>query len=85
MEQEILEILRELHDDIPCGNRDLFAENYNLIDEKILDSFDIVSLVDILEEKYHIQIDAFDIVPENFASVTTIANLVRKSKEKVAS
>ena len=56
-----------------------FEKETKLIDDGILDSFDIVSLVSILEETYKIKIDGLDIVPENFSSIKGIAELVKKS------
>ena len=56
-----------------------FKESNNFILDGMLDSFDIVSLVTALEEKYGILIDALDILPENFYSVSAIAAIVRKN------
>lgn len=70
---EIYEILTELH---PEYN---FKGNDGVIEEGILDSFDLISLVTMVEEKFDVLIDALDILPENFRSVEAIAELVRKS------
>ncbi len=70
---DILKMLAELR---PEFN---FAESENYIIDGLLDSFDVVSLTDMLEEKYGITIDGLDIVPENFATVEAIAGLVKKS------
>ncbi|MDG0873203.1 hypothetical protein L5D93_12255 [Paenibacillus thiaminolyticus] len=43
-----------------------------------MDSFDIISLVTMIEEEYDVIIDALAIVPENFISVESIANVIRK-------
>lgn len=56
-----------------------FEESENFITDGLLDSFDVVSLTSMLEEKYGITIDGLDIVPENYASVEAIAGLVKKS------
>lgn len=56
-----------------------FEESENFITDGLLDSFDVVSLTNMLEEKYGITIDGLDIVPENYASVEAIAGLVKKS------
>lgn len=73
MMKDILDMLAELR---PEFN---FAESENYIEDGLLDSFDIVSLTSMLEEKYNITIDGLDIVPENFATAEAIAGLVRKS------
>ena len=44
-----------------------------------LDSFDLVTLVAELDETYGISIDGLDIIPENFMSVETIAEVVKKN------
>lgn len=56
-----------------------FEESSDFIMDGLLDSFDIISLTSMLEEKYKITIDGLDIVPENFCSAEAIAGLVRKS------
>ena len=47
-----------------------------LIDEGYLDSFDIITLVTELNEKFDIDIPVEDIVAENFDSVDTILALI---------
>ena len=56
-----------------------FRESDNYIEDGYLDSFDIVTLISEIEEKYNIFIDGLDVVPENFETVTTIVALVQKS------
>ena len=71
--KDILDMLAELRPEFD------FAESENYIEDGLLDSFDIVSLTSMLEEKYNITIDGLDIVPENFATAEAIAGLIRKS------
>ncbi len=71
--KDILDMLAELRPEFD------FAESENYIEDGLLDSFDIVSLTSMLEEKYNITIDGLDIVPENFATAEAIAGLVKKS------
>lgn len=70
---KIYEILTELHPEYD------FKGNDGVIEDGILDSFDIISLVTALEETYDILIDALDILPENFCNVEAIVNVVRKN------
>ena len=51
---------------------DFFEDGY-------LDSFVLVTLVAELDETYGISIDGLDIIPENFMSVETIAEGVKKN------
>lgn len=75
MEEKIIKILTELRPEFD------FTEDVNFIEDGMLDSFDIVSLVDALNTEFNIIIDGVDIVPENFSSVDTIIALVDKSEK----
>lgn len=73
--EKIIKILKNIKPDIDVTNN-------NLIDEEILDSFDIVTIVSAVDDEFDIQITARDIVPENFNSVEAIYNLVKKLEEE---
>lgn len=73
MNEQIMEMLNELRPEFD------FTDSDDFIMDGLLDSFDIISLISMLEEKYGIKVDGLDIVPENFASVGTIITLVNKS------
>ena len=60
-----------------------FTKSQDFIGDGYLDSFDIISLTSMLEEKFHIKIDGLDILPENYDSVEHLIGLVRKSGGKV--
>lgn len=66
----MLEEIRPEHD---------FRESLDFIEDGLLDSFDLISLIDMLESAYEITIDGLDVVPENFCSTEAIAGLVKKS------
>ena len=76
MNEVILNMLKELRPEFD------FTKSQDFITDGFLDSFDIVSLSNMLEEKYGISIDGLDIVPENYSSVDAIAALVKKSGRK---
>lgn len=59
-----------------------FKSSENFIEDGLLDSFDIVSLVNELEEAYDILVDALDILPDNFSSLEAIKALIAKSGGK---
>lgn len=59
-----------------------FENNVNLIDDEILDSFDIVTLVAALDDEFDVQITAKDILPENFNSAEAIYNLIQRLEEE---
>lgn len=75
--REIYTILKELRPEFD------FMESSDFVEDGFLDSFDIISLVSTLEEKYAIKIDGLDVVPDNFCSVDAIVGLIRKSGGEV--
>ncbi len=75
--KKITDILQEIRPDFD------FSKSDNFIEDKILDSFDVVSLVSELEDAFGITIDGLDIIPENFINVGKIEQLVVKSGGKL--
>lgn len=71
--REIKTLLKELRPEFD------FESSENFIKDGFLDSFDIVSLITMIEEKYNVSIDGLDIVPENFYSFDSIMALIQKS------
>ncbi len=59
-----------------------FNKEENLIEEEILDSFDIVTLVAKLNDEFDIEITPADLVPENFNSAERIYELVKRLEEE---
>ena len=74
MNEQIMTMLNELRPEFD------FVDSKDFVMDGLLDSFDIISLISMLEEKYDVKIDGLDIVPENFSSVESIENLIKKSK-----
>ena len=68
MEQELMDILTDLRPDVD------FETETALIDDHILESFDIVSLVAALNDAFDIEIGAKDLVPENYIRKQTLTN-----------
>ncbi len=75
MEQKVLKILEELNEDIPAYEGD------NLFDAGLLDSLQAVDLVGELEDAFDIEIDAKDVVEDNFKSKDAIIALVKRLLE----
>lgn len=76
MREKVIEILDGLRPEFD------FSEDVNFIEEGMLDSLDLVNLVDKLEQEYSIEIDGLDIVTENFTSLESILNLLKKCGAK---
>lgn len=70
MKNQIINILSEIRPEFD------FTASVNFIEEGMLDSFDIVSLVDSLEKEFNITISGLDIIPENFDSIEAIENII---------
>ena len=73
--EQLLEILTELHPEV-----DFTAEEH-LIDNKILDSFDIVTIVAEIDSEFDVSIPAEELVPENFNSAQALYALVERLME----
>lgn len=76
MKQKVINILQEIRPEFE------FSQNINFIEQGMLDSFDVVSLVTSLDEIFGISIDGMDILPENFATIDSIVNLLIKNGVK---
>lgn len=76
MKEKIIEILADLRPEF-----DFTEEGVDFIEEGMLDSFDIVSLVDEIEEKFNVAISGSDVVPENFANVDAICETIERNKK----
>ena len=74
--QDLMEILEETSPDID------FESAKALIDDQMLDSFDIISIVSEINDTFDISINVNDLLPENFNSVDAILALITKLQEE---
>ncbi|HJB28442.1 MAG TPA: acyl carrier protein [Candidatus Blautia faecavium] len=72
MREDLMEILTELRPEVD------FATETQLIDDGILDSFDLVSLIGEINDSFDVEISFDDIEPENFNSVEAMEKLIQK-------
>jgi acyl carrier protein len=70
--EELLQILEGIRPDIN------FVEETALVDNGILDSFDIVSIVSELNDHFNISIRVTELKPENFNSANSIYEMCKK-------
>lgn len=74
--EELLEILQGLHPEVD------FEKEEHLIDDVILDSFDIITLITEIQENMDVTIGAKDIVPENFNSAKALYDLIKRIEDE---
>lgn len=72
MKEKIIEILESL---IPGVEFELETE---LIDDGVIDSLDLVSLVSELIGEFDVELGVEDLIPENFNSIDAIVQLVER-------
>lgn len=75
--EKIVEILNNIRPEFD------FAKESDFIENGMLDSFDIVSLVSDLDSSFGVSIDGVDILPENFNSIEAIREVLIKSGAKI--
>ena len=73
--EKLLEILTSLHPDVD------FSSTSDLVDDGILDSLDIVTLVTEIDAEFDVTIPAEEIVPENFNSADALMALIERLDE----
>lgn len=59
-------------------NKEINDCDADLLMSEVLDSLGIVTLIGRIEEEYKIEIDADDIIPENFETINSITKLIEK-------
>jgi len=75
--EQLLEILKGIRPDVD------FANETALIDDGILDSFDVVSIISELDDAFDVQIRINELDPDNFNSAEAIWALVQKMRAKL--
>ncbi len=69
---ELLDILEEIKPDVDIKTC------VTLIDDGILDSFDIISAINEINSTFDIQIPPAEIVPENFNSAAALWDMIQR-------
>lgn len=68
--ETLLEILKKIDDEID------WEKEKKLVDDRILDSITVITLLGELEESFGIMVDAEEIVPKNFNSTEAIYAMI---------
>ncbi len=70
--EKLIEIMQELHPDVD------FETCEGLVDDGILDSLDIVTLITDINDAFDVSIPAEEILPENFNSAAALWELIER-------
>ena len=70
--EKLIEIMQNLHPDID------FETYEGLVDDGVLDSLDIVTLITDINDAFDVSIPAEEILPENFNSAKALWELIER-------
>ena len=74
---EVLAILQQIRPDVD------FVNEKKLIDDSILDSFDIIQIVTEFNEAFDVEIAVEDLEPDNFNTVEAMWDLIQKLQNEI--
>lgn len=74
--EQLLEILTDIAPDLD------FASEKHLIDDHLLDSLSILSLIAELEDAFDVTIPAVEVIPANFNSADAMWSMLRRLEEE---
>jgi hypothetical protein len=74
--EELIQLLSDVRPDLD------FVSEKKLIDDGVLDSFDIIAIVGELNNLYGIEINVENLLPENFNSAEAIYALVCRLQDE---
>ncbi len=74
--EDMLKVLEDIRPDVD------FANEKKLIDGKVLSSFDIIAIVNGLDQEFDIEIDIDDLEPENFNTIEAMWELIQKLQDE---
>ena len=73
---EVISMLEDIKEDVD------YESETALVDDRVLDSFDILAVISALDDEFDVSVPAKDIVPDNFNSAEAICELVRRLLEE---
>lgn len=66
----VIAMLEEINDDVDFETED------KLVDNRVFDSFDILSVISAIDDEFDVSVPAKDIIPENFNSAQAIYEMI---------
>ena len=73
---ELLQVLQSLHPEVD------FDQCQTLVDDKILDSFDIVTVISEIYDVFGVAVPAEEIIPANFNSAKALYELIQRLEDE---
>ena len=74
--EQLREILTDIQPDVD------FENEKHLIDDHLLDSLSIISLIAELEDAFDVTIPAVEIIPENFNSADAMLEMLQRLQDE---
>ncbi len=69
---DIIDLLKDVEEDVDY-------ENYTaLVDDRLLDSYDILAIINAIDDEFDIAVPAKDVIPANFNSAQGIFEMVQR-------
>ena len=75
MSEKLLDVLKAIYEGIDWENEK------KLIDDRILDSLAVITMITDLEEAFDVEIGAEEIIPENFNSLQDLKEMLERLQE----
>lgn len=69
---DVIQMLEDIQEDVD------YETCTTLIDDDVLDSFDILAIVSAVDDEFDVSIPAKDIVPDNFNSAQALCALIQR-------
>ena len=72
MEERVFKVLKLINEDI-CS-----YQGSKMLEDKIIDSFEIMQIISDLEEEFNMEIDAENIIVENFKNAQSVIDMMKR-------
>jgi acyl carrier protein len=80
MDDVIADLRAFLGKQLRIANSDSMENDFPLVKRGVLDSIELMQVVEFVEKKYSVSIDDTEILPENLGSLNAIAALVERKR-----
>jgi acyl carrier protein len=82
MQDVIADVRNFLGSQLRIANSDTIDADFPLVKRGVLDSIELMQIVEFVEKTYGVAIDDTEILPENLGSLTAIAQLVERKRQQ---